>query len=328
MDRSDYQRVFDRIEPPAELVERTGQMVSAPRRPRRPVRRIIAAAAAVCLLAALGGSFAIVETVDPLTVKLETWNVAELATPVGASDSSLGWTVTVDSVLGDSWYAYILCTLSRDDGTALTPGSFGFHDWDFGIPDGKNNSSSIHWLADGDLTDNKAPFGFYLSNQNSWDMNGTTLHLTLEGLSTASLGESWALMAGGGGKWELEFTLPAESTAEDFAPALAFRLGEVEAVLETVRVSPLEVWVECFSAEGAFCMLNPAREDYDPEWANANRPCLVLADGTELYADGSGGGSGDGSYWYSGFRAAEKPVAPEDITGLRVGETVYPLCLR
>ena len=147
-------------------------------------------------------------------------------------------------------------------------------------------------------------------------------------LSTASLGESWALMAGGGGKWELEFTLPAESTAEDFAPALAFRLGEVEAVLETVRVSPLEVWMECFSAEGAFCMLNPAREDYDPEWANANRPCLVLADGTVLYADGSGGGSGEGSYWYSGFRAAEKPVAPEDITGLRVGETVYPLCLR
>lgn len=296
---------------------------------RHIVQKTVAIAAVICLLAALGTSLAVAaaQTVDPLGAQLETWAAAGLATPVGVSDSSVGWTVTVDSVLGDSWYTYIICTLSRDDGAAIAPGEYGFHKWDFGIPEG-NNSSGIHWLEDEDETDNQVPFGFYLTNYNRWDLCGYTLHLTLNGLNTASFTENWRMMMAGGGKWELEFTLPSEGSAEDFTPAVPLVIEGKEAVLDTVRVSPMEVWAEFSSAEGAFAVLNATLESYDQEQALANTPCFVLMDGTELHADGTGLGNGDGSYWDTGFRAPEGvTLAPADIVGMKIGDTVYPLTL-
>lgn len=298
---------------------------------RHIVRKAIMVAAVICLLVALGTSLAVAatQTVDPLSTKLETWAAADLAIPVGVSDSSMGWTVTVDSVLGDSWYTYVICTLSRDNGAAITPGEYGFHEWDFGIPDGMEHRISIHWLEDEDETDNQVPFSFYLTSRNSWDLCGHTLNLTLGGLNTADFAETWRMMLAGGGKWELEFTLPTEGSAEDFAPALSLTIEGKEAVLDTVRVSPMEVWAEFSSTDGAFAPLNGTLETYDPEWSLSHTPCFVLTDGTELYADGGGGGSGDGSYWYMGYRAPDGRILTlVDLVGVKIGKTVYPLTLR
>ncbi|UQT49306.1 hypothetical protein M5E87_05280 [Flavonifractor plautii] len=111
----------------------------------------------------------------------------------------------MDGVASDRWYAYILCTLSRDDGNAMTAGHYGFGQFDFGLESSLDWSASIQWLEDSDPADNQVPFAIYLNNQDSWDMTGTTIHLTLNGLSTTSRAESWALLAMGGGQWELEF---------------------------------------------------------------------------------------------------------------------------
>ena len=69
-------------------------------------------------------------------------------------------------------------------------------------------------------------------------MTGTTIHLTLNGLSTTSRAESWALLAMGGGQWELEFPLPAESQVQEFTPDLEFQVGDKTAILETVHCLP------------------------------------------------------------------------------------------
>lgn len=203
MTEQDYRRLFERVEPAPALVERTLSAAGARPRRRHPVRRAAALVVAGALLAGLSASFAAVKPVSPNVVTLETWTASGLGVPIGESDSDLGWTVSVDGVASDRWYAYILCTLSRDDGNAMTAGHYGFGQFDFGLESSLDWSASIQWLEDSDPADNQVPFAIYLNNQDSWDMTGTTIHLTLNGLSTTSRAESWALlaMAAASGSW-------------------------------------------------------------------------------------------------------------------------------
>ena len=328
MTEQDYRRLFERVEPAPALVERTLSAAGARPRRRHPVRRAAALVVAGALLAGLSASFAAVKPVSPNVVTLETWTASGLGVPIGESDSDLGWTVSVDGVASDRWYAYILCTLSRDDGNAMTAGHYGFGQFDFGLESSLDWSASIQWLEDSDPADNQVPFAISLNNQDSWDMTGTTIHLTLNGLSTTSRAESWALLAMGGGQWELEFPLPAESQVQEFTPDLEFQVGDKTAILETVHCTPLEMWAAFTSQDGAFARFNPTLEDFDRAWCDENTPIFVLTDGTEWAADGWGGGQGDGGYWYNSYRCEDKrPLNPADVVGLRIGENVYPLTL-
>ena len=136
------------------------------------------------------------------------------------------------------------------------------------------------------------------------------------------------LLAMGGGQWELEFPLPAESQVQEFTPDLEFQVGDKTAILETVHCTPLEMWAAFTSQDGAFARFNPTLEDFDRAWCDENTPIFVLTDGTEWAADGWGGGQGDGGYWYNSYRCEDKrPLNPADVVGLRIGENVYPLTL-
>lgn len=331
MTEQDYRRLFDRVAPGPELVERTIKAAEGgvrPRRKRHLARRVAVIAAAAALLGGMATSFAAVKTVSPNAVKLEEWTAAGLGTPVGVSASDLGWTVTVDGVASDRWYAYILCTLSRDDGQAITQGNFGFGTFDFGFPYRLNWSASIHWLEDSDPTDNQVPFALYVNNADSWDMAGTAVDLTLWGLSTADRAESWALLLQGGGRWELTFTLPAESKVQDFTAGLEFQIEGKTAILETVSCTPLEMIATFTSPDGAFAPFSITSDDFDRTWREENSPVFVLADGTEWAPDSTGGGLSDGSLWHYSYQCGDKePLDPGDIVGLRIGETVCPLTL-
>ena len=170
MTEQDYRRLFERVEPAPALVERTLSAAGARPRRRHPVRRAAALVVAGALLAGLSASFAAVKPVSPNVVTLETWTASGLGVPIGESDSDLGWTVSVDGVASDRWYAYILCTLSRDDGNAMTAGHYGFGQFDFGLESSLDWSASIQWLEDSDPADNQVPFAIYLNNQDSWEI--------------------------------------------------------------------------------------------------------------------------------------------------------------
>lgn len=286
-------------------------------------------AAVLCLLAALGGSLAMaaVRMVDPAANTLATWGeTAGAAVPVGVSASSMGWTITVDSVMSDRWYFILRCTLSKDDGTAIVPGEYGFGEWDFGLYP-LDNSAGIYWLTDEDPGDNQIPFGFSVSNGNGYDFAGRTLHLTLTNLVSADFWESWGMMLAGGGRWELDVPLHVESKAVKYTPELAFQVLDKAAAIRTLWVSPLEVWVELTSVEGAFFPYNGTREDYDKTLARANSFAILLADGTRLVG-GGGGGSGDGNELYGAYgREDRTPIWAEEIVAFQVGDRVYPLSL-
>ena len=126
MNDTEYTRGFDRIVPAPELLERTKQTMHEKNRPARPagrrwLERTALACAILCALS-VGALAAVVaeRRIDPDQVRLTQRGSAANAVPVGASDSSLGWTITVDEVYGDRWYAGLNCTLSRDDGKVLT----------------------------------------------------------------------------------------------------------------------------------------------------------------------------------------------------------------
>lgn len=330
--RNEYQRLMDQVEPEKDLIERTERAVRAaqtPRRPRHTARRIAVLAAVLCLLVALGGSFAMaaVRMVNPAANTLAVWGDAAGATvPVGVSASSMGWTVTVDSVMSDRWYFILRCTLSKDNGTAIVPGEYGFGAWDFGLYP-LSNSGGIAWLTDEDPGDNRIPFGFSVRNDNEYDFAGRTLHLTLTNLVSADFWESWGMMLAGGGRWELDIPLHAESKAVEYTPKLVFQVLDKAAAIRTLWVSPLEVWVELTSAEGAFFLYNGTREDYDETLARANAFTLLLADGTRLQGSG-GGGSGDGNELYGAYgREDRAPIRAEDVVAFQVGDGVYPLSL-
>ena len=138
MTEQDYRRLFERVEPAPALVERTLSAAGARPRRRHPVRRAAALVVAGALLAGLSASFAAVKPVSPNVVTLETWTASGLGVPIGESDSDLGWTVSVDGVASDRWYAYILCIMALDSSTldwrAVWTGARHFNGWRTVIP--------------------------------------------------------------------------------------------------------------------------------------------------------------------------------------------------
>ena len=104
MEEQNYREIFDQLTPDPERVEALCR-IPAHKRPRFQLgRQLIAAAVVLCLLISFGTSIALVETVDPSAVSLEQWDYSTLAEPIGASASSLGWTITVDGAVCGGWY--------------------------------------------------------------------------------------------------------------------------------------------------------------------------------------------------------------------------------
>ena len=323
MDEQTYRKLFDTLEPSPQHVEALCQMATQrQRKPRRHWWRQIAAATVVlCLLVSFGTSMALVETVDPSKVALEQWDYSALAEPVGVSDSSLGWTITVDGTVCGSWYTYLLCTLSKDSGGKLQPGEFGFHEWSFDFQEDGGKSTVIQWLTDSEPEDNRIPFCVSIQNNGQWSMNGQRLHMRLEGLLTASFAESLALLAAGGGKWELTFDLPAAGPPEQsLAAPVEVLLNGKPAVLAEARCAPMKIFARFTSEAGAFQILNPTMADLSEEVY----PLFVLADGTVLDM-GGGGGSGDGTEWRSSYSLHDGALLSAPVVALQIGDAVYPL---
>lgn len=330
MNETKYRRVLDQITPTPALLERTKRAMggeSLPSRPtgRRWLGRVAIACAVLCALT-IGAlaAVAVKRQVNPADVHLIRGTSAENTTPVGVSSSSLGWTVTVDEVYGDQWYAELLCTLSRDDGKRITQGDFGFSNWDLGITE-HNWSASIHWFTGENLSDNEVRFGFSVSNNREWELAGRTLRLELKGLNSASFDESLKLLLFGGGVWTMEVPLnyiPAEVT--EYTPMLPLVIDGRQGVLEKLQFSPLTVWGEASSMEGAFDVCNGTLGSYDP---SSSMACLILTDGTRIN-DSSGGGSGDGNWIGFEFYLGEHgPIRPEEVCGIVIAQTEYPLTL-
>lgn len=330
MNDTEYTRGFDRIVPAAELLERTKQTMHEKNRPARPagrrwLERTALACAILCALS-VGALAAVVaeRRIDPDQVRLTQRRSAANAVPVGASDSSLGWTITVDEVYGDRWYAGLNCTLSRDDGKALTQGEYGFRDWDFGL-DELNWSGGILWFADDNVLDNQIQFGFTIANDHGWDLAGRTLHLEIQGLNSANYDESLGLFLRGGGAWSLDVPLnyaPAEMT--EYAPKLSLSIDGRQGTLDTLYYSPTTIWGEGSSGEGAFNALNGTLEGYDPADSTA---WLILTDGTRIKG-GAAGGSGDGSRITVEFYLDEHgPITPGEVCGIVIAQEEYPLAL-
>ena len=130
-------------------------------RTRRRLPRGLTAAACVLLvlLATLtveARSGAVSSLLAPLFGGTRTEIVDHIGSPIGASVSADGYTITADAIIGDRYNLAVVYTLTRDDGQPL-PENLRFQEWEtrykflgfFGIGSGGGRAMCIKSLSSG-----------------------------------------------------------------------------------------------------------------------------------------------------------------------------------
>ena len=288
------------------------QMAAAPAARRRPLRRIpaLAVAAALCLTVTAGAVVTRLasEAFAPVYGHSHSALIDELGTPIGAADSSKGYTLTADAVIGDGYNALIAFSLSRDDGEVFAPETKSLL-WDGDVTTSLMGAASgSSWFADADPTDNRIEF-YYSIHQDS-GVQGSAVTATLSNLRHIDweTGEETPLVDG---SWKLRFeadytdctrTLEAGQTVDDDC-------GKLE--LTAVELSPIGFHIEGqYRAEDGtalFAQVAAAMgHELDLPVVSANTDLTELDDGVYETVDFDG-------------ELAEKPVPDEIILTLKDG---------
>lgn len=310
---SQYRALFDQAEPSEALTVRTLSAMERHRSRRTlPLRRVLLVAVLVLALITAAASASWVFD-RPVKETISDWTATQNTVPVGLSHTDGNWTITVDYAFGDDWYCYLLCTLTRADGGSIPDVRCGFSEIDYALEGA--SSRSIRWLSGEDASSKS----FYLKlSATPGETLGSTCTVTLRDLCVEAPLELLDRLAHGGGSWTFTFPLDYPMSGKTFSIRQPLSLPTGQAVLEAVRWSPLEVYITSSGRGDAF------QGDIDRlEYLADMR--LLLADGSSFAPERGGGNDQE---WYSSFSLITYgPIAPEDVVGVQIGDTTYPLTL-
>lgn len=221
-----------------------------------------------------------------------------IGSPIGASATCDGVTVTVDSAVGDATNAAVVLTIEREDGSDLG----ATHDPDTGMPmvefgmdtddyqaavaiDGITKCSTGRFTYDADPTDNAVQVMLNISVNAPLSLIGRTAHLHIADLRDSGSGagsiEEWPVIAQG--PWDIDFTLDYEdSTCLYTCDGTVVNYESIDATLSSVRVSKV-----CATLEFAIVIHADQAESLDEQmgWESefVNLPfSLVMDDGQEF----------------------------------------------
>ncbi len=283
-------------------------------RPRRKLPRGLTAAACVALvlLATLtveAQSGAVSSLLAPLFGGTRTEIVDHIGSPIGASVSADGYTITADAIIGDRYNLAVVYTLTRDDGQPM-PEDLYFEEWETEYGSGGGSLAVVY--------DEENPSRYQLIEK--WSGNvpkiGRMCRTTFQRL--AQLGEDGkpeTVLAEG--PWTLSYTVSYTDATETIPlPETTVHSASGIAIeVKKLRLSPVGLYLDLeFQApitNGAMLL------DLSVT--------LLGTDGSETPLSGSFGASHSGDDATSqGHYTAMFPVPQfrEEIAGLRICGTV------
>lgn len=178
---------------------------------------------------------------------------ADVGSPIGASATSDGVTITVDAVVGDATNAAIVLTVERADGSDLgttRAADTGELMVELGIPDegatsvleveGLTSYSASRFNYDADPDDNAVQVMFCIRAGDSASLIGKTVRLSIPDLRDSGVEgagpDDWPVIAQG--PWDIEFVLDYEdSSCAYVADQDVVAYENIEATVTSVRVS-------------------------------------------------------------------------------------------
>lgn len=283
-------------------------------RPRRKIPRGLTAAACVLLvlLATLtveAQSGAVSSLLAPLFGGTRTEIVDHIGSPIGASVSADGYTITADAIIGDRYNLAVVYTLTRDDGQPM-PEDLYFEEWETEYGSGGGSLAVVY--------DEENPSRYQLIEK--WSGNvpkiGRMCRTTFQRL--AQLGEDGkpeTVLAEG--PWTLSYTASYTDATETIRLPETVVQNEygVELEIEKLRLSPVGLYMDL----NFLTVLDDTPKMLDVPVS------IIGADGTQTQLSGNCGANyTEGDTTANGHYTAMFPVPQfrEEIAGLRICGTV------
>lgn len=287
------------------------------RRPNHWVWRAAACLVLMCSLAVTveASSGAVSNLLAPVFGGARTEIVEGIGVPVGVSASADGYTMTVDAIIGDRYNVAVVYTLTREDGQPI-PEGVRIDGWKSDVLKGGGGGS----LSPVKEREEPCQLQFVEEWNSRGKIIGRYVTTRFSDLVLAQPdGEEIPLAEG---PWELSYTLCYEDSTRK-VPVKDLEVTDLAGVrygIEKIQISPIGLHMD-------MTRYNPVPE----EWPlRSFAAAIQLTDGTVMELEGS-----SGQHFRHGAEKAEAhytamfrvPVALEDVRGLVICGTVYPLNL-
>lgn len=191
--------------------ERIARCSRTVRRPRCSRRAAVLAAAVLC--ASYIGASAVAQQITPNygpfdEGDLPAWLLEQEGVPLALSETSAGWTISLDKLIADSHMVYVVGHAEPDSGGLVSndPTAIGFREYGWTL-DGETPeawSDAYVVLPDLDPTDNSLPFALRLNTDFS---DAETINMELYGFVPADNGNLFMAIPSLYSTWEFEIPL-------------------------------------------------------------------------------------------------------------------------
>ena len=351
-----YQDTMNRLRFTAEqkdhMVDRL--MASEQSAPRRalPIRRLAAvgvAAALVVSLSAAGAAGMLGSAGDAFASLFganaaQTEIIDQIGYPVGACATSGGVTITADAILGDTYSYAIVYSIQREDGQPLVsedvlaaaaeqdmplPLRFNNYGTQLHIP---GNSHGQSFFYDADPAD--SAIQFVEMHTSDRPLKAGVATVKFQDLSLYANGDYRDPQLLAEGTWKLKFDFAFEDCSISLPAGQAFQLNGMDAILDSVTLSPLSIQVNYT----VFSQIhwdenreNGQQSEHDREQSRLyfdSLPIIITyADGTTLDLTNAGGSltPGDGKTVCQKSRIFDTIQALNEMVSVTVGDVVIPV---
>ena len=343
----EYKTAMDSLhytgEQKALLAERAAQAArQSHKRAHRPLLRT--ALIAACLTAALAvtaGATGVLKSAAEAFAPIfggsaaQTEIIDKIGYPIGASDTDHGVTITADAILGDTYNAAIVFTITRDDGTIFdyTGNEYGYlplrfdsDDVDFGILGGSHGGS---YFLDQDPGDNTIQW--VVTQSSDVPLIDHTVKVTMKNLCVwdDATGSSPILE----GKWTMKFNAAYEDASITLGGGETFQQDGMTFTVDGITVSPVAFKVDYTvdsqipQRESPSGQLSDADSQEQARYFENVEVLLKRTDGTVMDLSNTGGSidpdNGTTVCSKTGFFNEILPM--EEIESISVGGVVFPL---
>lgn len=357
-----YNELFDILSYTAEqkahiAVQAAAEAEAVRRKTRRGFKSLSkVAAVAVCLVSVLTITAEAAGIPTPLSGILapifggsvaQTEVIDKIGRPINASDTDNGITISADAIIGDTYNACIVFTISRDDGTALLAPDMEatellsklFLDISFS---NRGSSHGYIWCEDPVPGDAEIQLIYGLSSDEPVSKGICTVEVTsklqVNENETVAVGESLsardAKSCGIEGEWKFRFNVDYEDTAVTLGNGETFRQDDMTFTIQEIRISPIAYSVSYdVDEEVHWSHESSGRlpEDDKRQWelfSENVQITLTKKDGTTVDLSTHSGGSvgaRDGFTHCIKSAVFGEVIPLEELENITVGGVVFPI---
>ena len=335
MDEKNLKKAFEILNPTKEQEDKIfNHIINERKSTHQSFKHFIPAITVLVIIISIT-AYAINYSYQEFSNKVYQWSISEEASDINISTSSGGYTITANSIYGDSYNVYIVYTLSRDDGKKLKVReeegrtSFGFGEIEsytgedpsesiltrcgfYALYDDNPNDNEVHFLVKYEnihhSIDNSEKFG---------SIEGKDLHVKFEKISIGFMDLFKK------GSWELTIPLNYKNMGKKYKINQEFYYNGGIARLDAIYYSPLDIIIYLSSNDG--CLKDFTLQSFEgDEYLK-----IKLSDGSHIRnGDGGAGGGNKGRSAYENISLLENgPIKPEDISSIIIGDIEIPVSL-